>query len=120
MKSLLQQVQSRISKRRDVIHAIECEVKNHYYQKMLWEVGTLTPCDLKKFKQAIAVGAASQKLDKRIYQALLKQERDKFAGYFRSSHKPVDKKLSVAELCEAFQPIFVENSQAGKGDDAWK
>lgn len=86
-KSLLQRVQSRISKRRGMINALEELVEYHYGAKALFGSGTMTPEQLKQHKASIKAGAESQKLDKKIFQMLVAQERTKYDAYFRSAHK---------------------------------
>ena len=97
MKSLLQQVQSRISKRRAFIRRAESLVERYYIRKNSTGHQLLTDSGLAQAKSAIKAGAASQQLDKKIFANLLKQSRNKFEGYFRSSYKPAEKLLTSDE-----------------------
>lgn len=89
-KTLLQRVQSRISKRRNLIGSLEHEVMRHYvYCSCFGHDSEMSYDEVVEAKAAIKEGAESQKLDKEIYQLLLKQERDKFDAYFRSAYPAV-------------------------------
>lgn len=85
-KTLLQRLQSRISTRGNHLKALEERLHEHYLFK---EEGItlLFPEKLKETKSVLLEGAASQKLDRQIFQVLLQQERDKYGTYFRSKHK---------------------------------
>lgn len=102
MKTLLQQVQSRISKRRDMIRLREERIALHYDDNRKCGVSRVSPVELRQLKQAVKAGAESQKLDKQIFQMLLSQERNKHADHFRSAHKPWKELpvMSVSELCD--------------------
>ena len=85
-KTLLQRVQSRISMRRNELFDLERVVQHHYFKKEYWGEVYLDKWTLQHYKDTLKVTAASQKLDKQIFQVLLTQERNKFAGYFRSAY----------------------------------
>lgn len=74
-KTLLQRVQSRISKRRDMIAEVETAVTYYYEVKEQFGFGTMNELRLKQHKANIRTGAESQKLDKELYQMLLQQDR---------------------------------------------
>jgi len=105
MKSLLQQVQSRISKRRTLIFAVERSVEIHYYNKILWGVGTMTSCQLANSRLTVKEAGDSQRLDKKIFRMLLEQERINCAAQKPSKNLLV---LSMEEVCNR---ITEENRQ---------
>ena len=89
MKSLLQQVQSRISKRRVSIRLSESIVNNYYANLLFFGSLSMTVDQMRQIKFDLIATVQSQKLDKKIFAYLMSQERNKFEGYFRSSYKPV-------------------------------
>lgn len=86
-KTLLQRVQSRISKRRDMICELEDKIADHYCTKEIYGVGRFCKWELQEAKENLKEGAASQKLDKELFAMLLEQERNKYAGHFRSKYR---------------------------------
>ena len=97
MKSLLQELQSRISKRRSLISDAESLVQRHYERKRSLGSSMLSPYALQQAKDTIKVSTKSQQLDKKLFANLLSQERNKFEGYFRSSYKPAEKLMTSGE-----------------------
>jgi hypothetical protein len=88
MKTKLQRLQSRISKRRNAISHLDTEIHSLITCKVL--VGLLPEAQttLTQFRKLSKGMGLDQKLDKELYQMLLEQERNKHAHLFRSKYKP--------------------------------
>ena len=71
MKSLLQELQSRISKRRSLISEAESLVQRHYARKRIDGYGMLTTFSLEQAREIIREAVHSQKIDKKIFTRLL-------------------------------------------------
>lgn len=82
MKSNIQLLQSRISKRRNAISKNDWCIRN----LLRMPKSIITRLTLKRYRETSRELGHEQQLDKRLFQMLLAKERDKYAGYFRSSH----------------------------------
>ena len=89
MKSLLQQVQSRISKRRNMISAIDHNIEFLLKVKALADLPDDAERALKHYRKDSKAMGDDQKLDKELYKMLLGQERTKYDAYFRSKYRSV-------------------------------
>jgi len=89
-KTLLQRVQSRISKRRNVIREINYEIEIiEDMRDMCFLFSPEQKEGLRECRLLAKVMGEDQQLDKQIFQVLLEQERDKYALHFRSKYPPV-------------------------------
>jgi hypothetical protein len=89
MKTKMQRLQSRISKRRNAIRHVDSEIEILVTVKNLIGLSPEHQAMLTQFRKYSKDMGVDQKLDKELYQMLLEQERNKFAGHFRSKYKPV-------------------------------
>jgi hypothetical protein len=85
-KTLLQRVQSRISKRRNAISAIDRNIGFLVKMKALADLPDAVARALRQYREDSKAMGADQRTDKEIFQVLLAQERNKYAGHFRSKY----------------------------------
>ena len=86
MKTNLQLLQSRISKRRNYIRTINSEIEILVVWKNTTGVSPSENEALKAHRMAARMLGVDQRLDKQLFQMLLAQERNKHAEHFRSKY----------------------------------
>jgi hypothetical protein len=90
MKTVIQRLKSRISRRRNITRELEKALANHYsFKSSSIGFATLSQAQVVEVRDAIKNCAANQRLDKELFAMLLEKERSKYDMYFRSSYRPV-------------------------------
>ena len=92
-KSQLQRLQSRISKRRNIVCIVNNNISNLLFLKVIGAFDEEDKDNLRQLRIDAKDMGADQRLDKELFQLLLKHERNKYAQYFRSKYKSIDSEM---------------------------